>query len=169
MKARSSGCCDFAGLTRRLAAGACGLILAAVAAFGQFRGFSAVSIEPVPAAALMPGAPLEVPVAVRIRKGYHINADRPLEDYLIPTKLSWRAAPLVAASIDYPPAERIRPSFSEKPLAVYSSRIVIRTRFAAPAAETGLSELKGKLRFQACTDKACLPPKTIEFAVPVRR
>lgn len=168
MRTKSSGCCELAGAAWKLPACACCLILAA-AAFGQFQGFSAVSIEPAPAAAIAPGASVEVPVAVRIRKGYHINSNRPLEEYLIPTKLSWDAAPLVASSIDYPPAERINPSFSEKPLAVYSSRLVIRTRFQAPPAETVPAELQGKLRFQACTDKACLPPKTLEFAVPVRR
>ena len=169
MKARSSGCCDWARLAGKLTACACGLSLAAAAGFGQFAGFSAASIEPAPAVALTPGAAVEVPVSVRIRKGYHINSNQPLEDYLIPTKLSWDAAPLVVVSIDYPQAEEIRPSFSAKPLAVYSSRIVIRTRFQAPAAETGLSELRGKFRFQACDDKSCLPPQTIDFSTPVRR
>ncbi len=169
MKTRSSGCCDWASLAGKLTLCACGLSFVIAAGLGQFKGFSAASIEPIPAVALTPGAAVEVPVSVRIRKGYHINSNRPLEDYLIPTKLSWDAAPLVVASIDYPQAQEIKPSFSQKPLSVYSSRIVIRTRFQAPAAEIGLSELKGKFRFQACDDKSCLPPKTIDVSAPVRR
>ncbi len=170
MKAISSGCCDRAGLAAKPIVRGCALGLIAAAGFGQFQGFSAASIEPpAPAAELTPGAVVEAPLAVRIRKGYHINSNRPLEDYLIPTKLSWDAAPLVVEAIDYPQAETIEPSFSTKPLAVYSSRIVIRTRFRVPAAGADLSELKGKFRFQACTDKACLPPRTIDVSVPVRR
>ncbi len=169
MKARSRNCCDFTGLAEKLTAWGCGLSLIAASGLGQFIGFSAAFIEPGPSVTLTPGATVDVPISVRIRKGYHINSNRPLEDYLIPTKLSWNAAPLVVASIDYPQAEEIRPSFSAKSLSVYSSRIVIRTRFQAPAAENDLSELKGKFRFQACNDKSCLPPKTIDVSVPVRR
>ena len=32
----------------------------------------------------------------------------------------------------------------------------------------GLTELTGKLRYQACTDKACLAPTATKFKVPVR-
>jgi hypothetical protein len=31
-----------------------------------------------------------------------------------------------------------------------------------------LTELRGELRYQACTNKACLPPKTLSFSVPVQ-
>jgi hypothetical protein len=31
-----------------------------------------------------------------------------------------------------------------------------------------LKELAAKLRYQACTDKACLPPVTVDVKVPVR-
>lgn len=169
MKTKSSGCSNLTAFAGKLIAFGCGLSLIAASAYGQFKGFSAASIEPVPAVTLTPDTTVEVPVSVRIRKGYHINSNQPLESYLIPTKLSWDAVPLVVASIEYPQAEEITPAFSRKPLAVYSSRVVIRTRFQVPAVAIGLSEVKGKFRFQACSDKACLAPKTIAVSIPIRR
>lgn len=169
MRAKSSACCDFARMARSVAAIGFGLALVAAVALAQFTGFSAASIERSSGVELSPGTVVEVPVAIKIRKGYHINSNRPLESYLIPTKLSWDAAPLTVKSMEYPEAEEVSYSFSEKPLSVYSSRVVILSSFQVPENIADMSELKGKFRFQACNDKSCLAPKTIDVTIPIRR
>ncbi len=169
MRPKSSDCCDFARVPRGAIAVGFGLAFAATIAFGQFKGFSAATIEPSSGVELLPGSIVEVPVAIRIRKGYHINSNQPLESYLIPTKLSWDVEPLSLASVTYPEAEQVSYSFSEKPLSVYSSRVVIQSSFQVPDSAVDMTELKGKFRFQACNDKSCLAPKTIDVSIPIRR
>jgi len=54
-------------------------------------------------------------------------------------------------------------------LSVYSLRVVIQSTFQVPENIADMTELKGKFRFQACNDKSCLAPKTIDVTIPIRR
>ena len=145
-----------------------GLSGGALWAQGFSRGLRAASIVPGPAVKLQPGGTAAVPVTVQIRPAYHINSNAPADEYLIPTKLTWESSLLVWKKTDYPEAEIVNYSFSKKPLAVYSNKIVIVSHFAVPenVPET-LTGLKGEFRYQACNSRACLPPKTVEVSVPV--
>ena len=63
----------------------------------------------------------------------------------------------LVAGIEYPPGE-LRPlAFSEQPVRVYSGEVTIAVRFSQPPAgkRTTLS-----LYYQACDERACLPPVT---------
>lgn len=150
--------------------GAVTLLLAALAASAaaQFRGFQAASVEPTPAIELKPGEETTVALRIRVRRGYHINSDTPSEDYMIPTQLRWESAPLEVQSVEYPAGEFVQYEFSDKPLSVYSNTVVIKTRFKAPASlPKDLREIKGKLRYQACNDKMCLAPTSLDAVVPL--
>ena len=131
-------------------------------------GFSAASVEPSAGVRITGPGMLQVPITVRIRRGYHINSNTPNDPYLIPTSLAWPNVPLRVASVMYPPAEEVKYDFSDKPLSVYSSRVEIVTTFQVESVPGGVDELHGTFRFQACNDKACLPPKTLPVSVPVR-
>lgn len=135
----------------------------------QQLGFSAATIEPSPGIRITGTGPLRVPITVRIRRGYHINSDKPNDPYLIPTSLAWPDAPLRVDSVVYPPPEEVKYDFSDKPLSVYSSRVEIVTTFHVESVPAHTGELRGSFRFQACNDKACLPPRTLPVRVPVRR
>ncbi len=118
-------------------------------------------------------APLRVkagetaPLAMRFRlaAGVHTNSNKPADEFLIPLKLTWDAdsvAPIAVAGIDYPPGKLEKYSFSEKPLSVYSGEFIVTTRFQAPAsAPKGQRAVKGKLRYQACNDTMCFPPRNL--------
>ena len=142
-------------------------LLGAVSA--QQLGFFAASIEPSPGVRITGAGPLEVPITVRVRRGYHINSNRPNDPYLIPTSLAWPNVPFRTTSVTFPPAEEVKYDFSDKPLSVYSSIVEIVTTFHVESVPEGVDELRGSFRFQACNDKACLPPKTLPVTVPVRR
>ncbi len=59
-------------------------------------------------------------------------------------------------------------SFSDKPLSVYTGGFELVTRFKVPAtAAPGLLVVAGKLRYQACNDRMCLAPKTVDISLPV--
>jgi hypothetical protein len=108
-------------------------------------------------------------VRVDVREGYHINSDKPADEYLIPLRLSWESSPLAVEEVIYPKPSLESYSFSRTPLSVLTGDFEIRTRFrVATGAPTGSRTVTGKLRYQACTDKLCLPPKTVEVRLPVR-
>ncbi len=113
------------------------------------------------------------PLRLEIAPGFHINADKPSLDYLIPTRLEWTSKQFKLLGVEYPKAERYTFRFSpDKPLDVYQGAITIRTRFQAPrGASPGKATLRGKLRYQACDDKACYPPVTVpvEALVEIRK
>ena len=107
-------------------------------------------------------------LAVQLRNGYHVNSNTPAEDYLIPLGLTWNVSPLEVREIIYPKPKMEAYPFSTKPLSVYTGDFEIVTRFAVSAkARLGVSIVTGKLRYQACTRSACLPPKTVEVRLPV--
>jgi len=155
---RSRRCCSFTAA----------LTLAAGVAWPQAPAGHVVSVETRPGLKARRGAELEIPLQVAIRSGYHINSNAPAEDYLIPTVLSWTPGPVAAKGVTYPKAESVKYDFSSKPLLVFSGAVPITTRFAVAAdAPKGETRLGGKLRYQACTDKMCLAPRTLEVSVPV--
>jgi hypothetical protein len=145
-----------------------------VAAQAQFKPAEAVRVLP-PASPVVVSAPgtLEVPVRLEITHGFHINAEKPTLEYLIPTKLEWTSKEFKLLATEYPPAEHYTFSFSpEKPLDVYQGAATIRSRFQVPrGTPPGKVTLRGKLRYQACDDKACYPPVNVpvETQVEVRK
>ena len=115
------------------------------------------------------GATLEVPLKVTVRPGYHINSNKPAEDYLIPTVVNWEADQVTLQGVTYPKAESVRYEFAEKPLLVYSGTVTIVSRLnVSSSATAGPATLNGKLRYQACTDKMCLAPRTLDVSLPIK-
>jgi len=123
-------------------------------------------IKPVTAAA---GSTLEVPVLLDIVPGFHINAEKPTFDYMIPTRLEWTSTTLKLNSVKYPPAEKKEFEFSPgDKIDVYEGSVKIVSRFQVPrTAKPAKLTLQGKLRYQACDHKACYPPVTVPFEAPV--
>lgn len=145
------------------------VVLAGLAAGQTFRGVRPASVLPVAPVAVEAGAVVEIVVPVQIRPGYHMNSDKPNEQYLIPTSLEWTADGFEVESVEYPEAEEVVYAFSDKPLSVFSGKILIRSRIRAPKTlPPSLEEVTGKLRYQACTDKACLAPRTVDVKVAIR-
>jgi hypothetical protein len=108
-------------------------------------------------------ATAEVRLALRLKEGYHVNSNTPSEDYLIPTRLSWQPGGLQSVEIVYPKPEMRNFSFADKPISVFTGDFEIATRFKpASNASTGPGFLVGKLRYQACSDNTCYPPKTVD-------
>jgi hypothetical protein len=103
---------------------------------------------------------------ISVEPGFHVNSDKPADEYVIPLKLTWTGAPLSAQSVTYPKAESIK--VGTETLSVFTGEFNIETRFSVPRqAQTGSFTLVGKLRYQACNNQMCLRPVTAEVRVPV--
>ena len=106
---------------------------------------------------------------VQLRPGYHVNSHTPADPYLIPLKFTWTETPAVQpVDIKFPEPKLEKYEFSNKPLSVFTGDFVVEAKFKVlPEAPVGQSMLVGKLRYQACNDKMCLPPRTVDIKVPV--
>jgi thiol:disulfide interchange protein DsbD len=114
------------------------------------------------------GSTVEVRTALKLREGYHCNSNTPSEDYLIPLKLTWTSGPLDSTQVAYPTPKMEKFAFSDKPLSVFAGEFVLTTKFkVADNANPGTTFVSGKLRYQACSDRMCLPPKTVDLSLPV--
>jgi hypothetical protein len=101
-------------------------------------------------------------------KGYHVNSDKPLEKHLIPMKFVLTPAPLALVSVVYPKAHEATYQFQKQPLSVVTGPFDVVATVKAPAGGAkGTYKLPGTLRYQACTETLCLPPRTIQFTIPV--
>ncbi len=129
---------------------------------------SVVSIRAIaPAEPLQMGKSAVVSVELAITSPYHINSDRPLEDYLIPTSLEFEPIAGVAfGKIVFPAAPVKKLPFSDSPMAVYEGTIRISVEITPDASlQQKDIVLKGKIRYQACDDSTCLPPVRKPFSL----
>ena len=134
----------------------------------SFAQNNVLTIAPTDRVAAKAGAQVSAKIVAQLKPGYHCNSDKPSDEYLIPLKLTWTPAPLEVAAVTYPPGQMEKYTFSEKPLSVYTGDFEIVTKFNVPSsAHPGPAVLTGKLRYQACTDRLCLPPKTVDVSLPI--
>lgn len=103
-------------------------------------------------------------VTMEIPNGLHVQSNKPLDKFLIATKLDVETpSGMTVGPISYPRALMRTLKFSKGKVAVFEGRAPIRFNVTIPANYSGGSgEIKGKLRFQACNDDACFPPVTRE-------
>lgn len=102
----------------------------------------------------------------RIAQGLHVNSHTPSDEFLIPTVFSIPdGAGVKLANATYPKGTDITlPADPKTRLNVYTGDFIIQTRLlAAP----GNHLVQAKLRYQACDDSQCMPPKTITVPVSV--
>lgn len=111
------------------------------------------------------GDVVEGTVTATIAEGWHVNSNQPLEEFAIPTALSLEGAELLEAK--YPPHAMKAFEFSEgKELAVFDGtfRIPFRAKLG-----TGANAITASLRYQACSDRVCLPPNTATTTIDVTK
>jgi len=103
-------------------------------------------------------------VVIDIPSGLHVQSNKPLDKFLVATKLDVETpSGMRVGPISYPRAVMRNLKFSKGAVAVYEGRAVVRFNVTVPASYSGGSgEIKGKLRFQACNDESCFPPLTRE-------
>ena len=112
-------------------------------------------------------AAIQAKIPLSVQKGFHVNSNKPMEEYLIPLKLTWNSTgALQAGAIDYPAPSIEKFEFAEKPLSIYSGNFNVVAHFkVAGNAQAGPGAVSGKLRYQACNDRACFAPKTVDLTL----
>jgi hypothetical protein len=107
-------------------------------------------------------------IPVTILDGYHVNSNTPSDEYLIPLTVTWTSlGALENPKVIFPKPSSEKYEFAEKPLSVFTGKIELTASFKVSSnAPAGPGAASGKLRYQACSNKACFPPKNVDIAVP---
>lgn len=107
-------------------------------------------------------------VTVVIQDGWHINSNKPLDEYAIPTELTLGPAAVTLVAAIYPQHRLQAFSFSGgKEIAVYEGTILIpfEAKLNGTGAGSSAARIPASLRYQACNDSICLPPNTAKAEI----
>lgn len=118
------------------------------------------------------GSTFQAAVVMEIPRGLHVNANKPLGKYAVPTTVKIEAPKGIRVTpVSYPRGAVRAFRFggaAEERLAVYEGRTIFRFNVTVPANhEVGVARLRVNVRFQSCNDEVCFPPATRELVLPV--
>ncbi len=131
----------------------------------------AVSVAPPPLVSVMQGKQGHVPISFRVISGYHINSNKPKSEYLIPTALKVDATTdIMVGKITYPPGQDMSFAFApEEKLNVYTGDFKLDvTVHPIHSVVPGKYVIRGTLKYQACDNAACYPPKQLPVSFEIR-
>ena len=130
-----------------------------------------VTMSAAPVANVTRGKASTVDLQFRVSSGFHINSNKPTAEYLIPTTLKVDPpTDIVVGKITYPPGEEMSFAFApDEKLNVYSGNFTLSVQ-VRPLASVLPSkyELRGNLRYQACDNAQCYPPKNLPVLFQVK-
>ena len=115
-----------------------------------------------------PGSEFKLAVKVKVDSGWHINSDKPHEDFLIPSSLSIDTSVFKMTKVVYPKAMDLKLEISETPLSVWESEVYVAALIKAPEdLAPGKYSLPVMLEYQACNNMTCMPPNAAEDTLTV--
>jgi hypothetical protein len=128
-----------------------------------------LKIETQPTVKVKRGAPVTLTLKAELPAGFHANSNKPTDPNLIPLTLKWSGGPLQEGVVTYPKPQLEQYTFTAgKPISVVTGAFELVTKFKVPAAaDLGPAAQTGTLRYQACNDRMCFPPKTVPVNVTV--
>ena len=150
---------------------ACLVALVAVPAMAQLGKGPSVSVAPVPLVTAQRAMQTIVKLNFRVTPGFHINSNTPKSEFLIPTTLSVDPpTDIVLGKTGYPPGKDVTFPFSpDEALSVYTGDFTISVSVhPLHAVVPAKYMLHGVLRYQACDNAQCFPPKTLPVSFEVK-
>jgi|SRR5271165_2700102 len=153
---------------------ACALLLLATAAVAQDElgvKTPAVTLVPPPLITIVQGKVNTVPLTFHVPSGYHINSNTPKSEFLIPTSLKIDAVTdIVIGRITYPEGHDMSFAFApDEKLNVYTGNFHIDVSVRPLlSVQKGKYAVRGSLKYQACDNAACYPPKQLPVMFDVK-
>ncbi|HVP44161.1 MAG TPA: protein-disulfide reductase DsbD domain-containing protein [Terriglobales bacterium] len=130
-------------------------------------------LGPASAVSIARGRATPVTLQFRVASGFHINSNKPTSELLVPTVLTLNPpTDIVIGKITYPPGVDATFAFAPaETLNVYEGKFAIKALVtAAKTAIAGKYTVHASLKYQACDNRACYPPKSVpadfDIAVP---
>src|SRR6266576_3311723 len=132
---------------------------------------SLVLLAPAPLITITQGKASQVPLAFRVIRGYHINSNQPKSEFLIPTALKIGATTdIIIGGTDYPEGHDMSFAFAlDEKLNVYTGDVQVDVSVRPlRSVQPGKYMLRGNLKYQACDNAACYPPKQLPVSFEVK-
>src|ERR1035438_6628059 len=130
-----------------------------------------VKMAPAPVVTAVQGKAATVPLMFRGVSGYHINSNVPKSEFLIPTVLKVEAiTDIVIGKTTYPEGQDMSFPFDpDEKLNVYTGdfKIDVQVR-PLHSVQAGKYIVRGTLKYQACDNAACYPPKQLPVSFDVK-
>jgi hypothetical protein len=130
-----------------------------------------VSLAPTPITNITQGKSAPVELQFRVENGFHINSNQPSEKYLIPTAVVLDPpTDLVIGKTTYPVGKESAFAFApDEKLSVYTGDFTVTTNVRAMTSVLpGKYEVRGRLKYQACDNAQCYPPKSLPLQFEVK-
>lgn len=140
---------------------------------GKTRG-QLVSLVSAPIPTVVRGKSGTLDLRFHVANGYHVNSNKPAEEFMIPTALHLDAAnDILLGKVDYPAGQDMSFEFApDQKLNVYTGNFTVGIMVRVlHTASPGKYAMRGSLKYQACDDRACYPPKNlpVQFEVKVAK
>jgi DsbC/DsbD-like thiol-disulfide interchange protein len=108
-------------------------------------------------------------VVLSIPGGLHVNSSRPGNQYQIPTSVRLSATGARVSGPTYPRGVNRKFQFSDEFINVYEGTVRFPFTVTVPAGFKGSTvSVRAVVRYQACTDEVCYPPRNKESTIPAR-
>lgn len=148
------------------------LLIAGALALGQSPPKApTVTMAAVPLTTAQRAKATMVNLNFRVPPGYHINSNMPKSEFLIATALKMDLpTDIILGKIEYPAGEDASFPFSpDQKLSVYTGDFTIAVAVhPLQSVVPGKYVIHGVLRYQACDNAACYPPKALPVSFEVK-
>lgn len=106
-------------------------------------------------------------IRLDIKDGWHINSNKPFDDYLTPTMVALKDSSYFSSlAIEYPEPDIENLAFSQSELSLYRDQVTIMIKFRVKDKfEKKDLKIEGTVFYQPCNDQSCLFPAKKAFSV----
>ncbi len=145
------------------------IFLIYILSFDNQTGTDGIVRVTVPEVKVQAGKAAKIDVHVSVEKGYHIQANKVNDEFIIPTTLEINTKEIIiTGEKSFPEGKKFKLEGTPGYLLVYDGNFKITIPFKTDKKiKRGRYNLEGKLRYQACDAKKCFFPKTVAFTVVV--
>ncbi|MFO0954063.1 MAG: DUF255 domain-containing protein [Isosphaeraceae bacterium] len=114
---------------------------------------------------------LDVTLTLQIKEGWHVYANPPGVEGLLATRVSVEAnRGFEVEKVEYPKGvSKILASSGDEKVALYEGKVqvVVRLKPVEGGKSTGVKSVPLTVQYQACNDRACLPPAKLVIDAPI--
>ncbi len=147
------------------------LVFCASAALAQGSSPS-LSVVPIGTVVVTRGGKAPLNIALQVNRGFHVNSNKPNDELLLPTVVHLDPPQgIMIVNIQYPAGEQLAlPMIGNEKLSVYTGSFTVSAEVRVPkSVALGTQRVHGEVKYQACDNRQCFPPKTtpLEFDVKV--
>ncbi len=142
-------------------------LLITVPAFSQFD----VNVLDVSVAAsqekIVQGDEFKLAILLDIQPTLHINSNKPLSEFFIPTEISFNAVSNLSFGQPIYPAPKLKTfAFSDEKVAIYEGKVVVVVPVStSPDLALAPQTITGKVSYQGCDDNVCFAPGEESFEI----